>query len=260
MQALAIRLLGTPIEMRDYFPLLKWMILTGVALFGLIATWHFGLLQLMLDSDKSYISLTILIIYGLTSMHCAYHTFHISREINGAHRVEEDIRGGADGFRIVDDRVILSNGRELFPCRVTDHIHNLVTKSRNQGSAALDQTLLLRSLADSLKGRQQIGWFIADALLKLGLLGTIIGFILMLGPISKISAFDVGTMKDALSTMSGGMAVALFTTLAGLVGGTLLKVQYYLLDDGTAYLFGLATDLTEVHVVSVLDQEAHGQL
>ena len=115
-------------------------------------------------------------------------------------------------------------------------------------------------MADSLKGRQKIGWFIADALLKLGLLGTIIGFILMLGPISKISAFDVGTMKNALSTMSGGMAVALFTTLAGLVGGTLLKVQYYLLDDGTAYLFGLATDLTEVHVVSVLDQEAHGQL
>ena len=67
-------------------------------------------------------------------------------------------------------------------------------------------------------------------------------------------------MRDALSTMSGGMAVALFTTLAGLVGGTLLKLQYYFLDDATAYLFGLATDLTEVHVVSVLDRENHGQL
>lgn len=260
MQALALRLIGTPIEMRDYFPLLKWMILTGVALFGLIATWHFGLLQLMLESDKSFISLTILIIYALTSIHCAYHTFEISRQINGAHRVEEDIGSGTDGFRVIDGRVILSNGRELFPCRVTDHIHNLTIKSRNQGSAALDQTLLLRSLADSLKGRQKIGWFIADAMLKLGLLGTIIGFILMLGPIARINAFDVETMRDALSTMSGGMAIALFTTLAGLVGGTLLKLQYYLLDDGTAYLFGLATNLTEVHVVSVLDNEAHGQL
>ena len=54
--------------------------------------------------------------------------------------------------------------------------------------------------------------------------------------------------------MSGGMGVALFTTLFGLVGGILLKLQYYILDEGTSYLFGLTTELTEVYVVPVLNR------
>ena len=86
-----------------------------------------------------------------------------------------------------------------------------------------------------------------------------IGFILMLSPIGGINTFDVETMKSALTSMSSGMAVALFTTLAGLIAGTLLKVQYYFLDGGTAYLFGLATEVTEVHVVSVLDRKSNGE-
>ena len=81
----------------------------------------------------------------------------------------------------------------------------------------------------------------------------------MLAPIGGINTFDVETMKSALTSMSSGMAVALFTTLAGLISGTLLKVQYYFLDDGTAYLFGITTELTEVHVVSILDRTSDGK-
>jgi hypothetical protein len=34
-----------------------------------------------------------------------------------------------------------------------------------------------------------------------------------------------------------------------------VQTQYYMLDEATAKVFGLATDLTEVFVVSVLEQE-----
>ena len=74
------------------------------------------------------------------------------------------------------------------------------------------------------------GQFLADLLLKLGLLGTIIGFILMLTPIGEIKEFDPSLIQQLLSTMSGGMAVALYTTLAGLLTSSLLKVQCYFLD------------------------------
>ena len=50
------------------------------------------------------------------------------------------------------------------------------------------------------------------------------------------------------------MGVALFTTLFGLVGGILLKLQYYILDDATSYLFGVTTELTEVYVVPALNR------
>ena len=69
-----------------------------------------------------------------------------------------------------------------------------------------------------------------DVLLKLGLTGTVIGFILMLLPIGEIKDFDPEILQKLLSTMSGGMAVALYTTLTGLVTSMILKFQYFVLD------------------------------
>jgi hypothetical protein len=62
-------------------------------------------------------------------------------------------------------------------------------------------------------------------------------------------------VKSSMGLMSDGMAVAMYTTLSGLIGSILLQTQYYMLDEATAKLFGLATDLTEVFVVSVLERE-----
>ena len=56
-----------------------------------------------------------------------------------------------------------------------------------------------------------------------------------------------------MNLMSDGMAVAMYTTLAGLVGSILVRIQYYMLDDATAKLFAYAVGLTEVRVVSVLE-------
>ena len=75
-----------------------------------------------------------------------------------------------------------------------------------------------------------MGYMIVDILLKLGLTGTVIGFILMLLPIGEIKDFDPQIIQQLLSKMSGGMAVALYTTLTGLVTSILLKLQYFLLD------------------------------
>ena len=109
-----------------------------------------------------------------------------------------------------------------------------------------------------MRGPNQLGSFASDALMKLGLLGTIVGFILMLAPIAGLDAADRASMKTSMGLMSDGMAVAMYTTLTGLIGSILVQTQYYMLDDATAKLFALATDLTEVFVVSVLEREQDG--
>jgi hypothetical protein len=38
---------------RDYFPLLRWMIFTGVTVFGSALAWYYGLFQLMMAQDRS---------------------------------------------------------------------------------------------------------------------------------------------------------------------------------------------------------------
>jgi biopolymer transport protein ExbB/TolQ len=80
----------------------------------------------------------------------------------------------------------------------------------------------------------------------------------MLFPLATLESFDANTMKSSMRAMSGGMAVAMYTTLAGLVGSILVKLQYYILDDASAYLFNVTTDLTEVFVVSALERSGDG--
>ena len=256
-----IRPFTSAIAVRDYFPLLRWMMFTGVTLFGFALAWHFGLFQLMTVQDRSGISVFICILYVVISGHCLTCTIGISREINTAHRVREQVMNGVNSYRIEGRRVVTDNGAALPAGRVTDYIHNLVVKAEKQGSGRrLDQTLLLRGLADKLRSPMQFGAFAGDALLKLGLLGTIVGFILMLLPIASLDNFDPTSMKSSMKVMSAGMAVAMYTTLAGLVGSILVKVQYYILDNASAHLFDVTTDLTEVFVVSALEREARGRV
>jgi MotA/TolQ/ExbB proton channel family len=244
----------------DRLPLLRWLMFTGVSGFGFVLAWHYGLFHLMLASDKTYISAIITVLYVAVSLHCLARTVVIARELDSAQRVFALVSRGTRGFRVHGPDVITADGARLPPGQVTAHIRNLILKAGLQGGERLDQTLLLRGLADALRGPNQLGAFASDALMKLGLLGTIIGFILMLAPIAGLDAADRASVRSSMGLMSDGMAVAMYTTLTGLIGSVLVQTQYYMLDEATAKLFALATDLTEVFVVSVLEREPPASL
>jgi hypothetical protein len=54
--------------------------------------------------------------------------------------------------------------------------------------------------------------------------------------------------------MSEGMAVAMYTTLAGLVGSILIRIQYQFVEAATARVFTSAVALTEVYVIPSLQR------
>lgn len=246
----------------DHLPLLRWLIFTGITVFAFVLAWHFGLVSMMIRGDKTYISMVIAVLYVLSSIHCFLRTSTISRETDRAHRVLALVsKGGAPQLKVDGADVVTSEGTKLPKGAVTTHIRNLILKSDLQGDEhRLDQTLLLRSLADALRGPNQLGAYAGDALMKLGLLGTIVGFIMMLAPIAGLDAADRASVKSSMGLMSDGMAVAMYTTLTGLIGSILVQTQYYMLDKATQRLFGLATNLTEVFVVSVLERGQHGRV
>ncbi len=236
-------------------PLLRWMIFTGVCVFGAVLLWRYGLFRLMLQSDRTSISLIIVALYLLTTLHCLWRTSVISREMDAANETAAIIERNPGKVSVAGANLVAADGERLPSGLVSRHIRNLVLKSGLQGRHRIDQTLLLRGLADQLRGPNQIGSFASDSLMKLGLLGTIIGFIMMLAPIAGLDAGDKASVKTSMGLMSDGMAVAMYTTLSGLVGSILIKIQYYMLDEATARLFSRATDLTEVFIVSVLERE-----
>jgi len=245
----------------DHLPLLRWLIFTGVCIFAFVLAWHYGLVRMMVNGDKTYISIIIAALYVASSLHCLLRTSVISRELDRAHRVLALVSAGEPKLRVEGSDVVTPDGQKLPRSEVTTHIRNLLLKARLQGDEhRLDQTLLLRGLADALRGPNQLGAYAGDALMKLGLLGTVIGFILMLAPIAGLDAADRVSVRTSMGLMSDGMAVAMYTTLTGLIGSILVQTQYYMLDKATQRLFGIATNLTEVFVVSVLERGQDGQL
>ena len=72
----------------------------------------------------------------------------------------------------------------------------------------------------------KIGWFLSEACMALGMIGTVAGFLLMLGSaFSGIDVADTATLQSALTSMATGMSTALYTTLVGLVCGLYIKSQ-----------------------------------
>ena len=89
------------------------------------------------------------------------------------------------------------------------------------------------------RGNQEIGWFISDFVLTIGMIGTVSGFLLMLtGAFAGVDLNDEIAMKNVLEQMSKGMSTALYTTLFGLICGGLLKIQYFSLGRATDILIG----------------------
>lgn len=90
-----------------------------------------------------------------------------------------------------------------------------------------------RKRSKRIKELSKIGWFTSDIFLTLGMIGTLIGFIVMFR--DAFSALDLSNVKSAQSVIGNvaiGMSTALYTTLVGLVASLLLKIQYFNLELG----------------------------
>jgi len=248
---------SAPASRASRTPLQHWLIFTGLSLFGFVLLWHFGLIRRMVTADRTYISTFIVLLYVGTTLHCLWRTIVVSREDDAAHQAARIITSGERGITVVGNAVKVGGSDQLPKGLVAEHIRDLALKAGFQGARQLDQALLLRGLATRLRGSNQLGGFASDTLMKLGLVGTIVGFIMMLSPIAGLDPADRGAIKSSMALMSDGMAVAMYTTLAGLVGSILVKIQYTMLDNATGRLFAFAVRLLEVHVVPVLEQQSN---
>jgi len=187
------------IEKKPNYLLLKASLLLSLIFFGSYLIIYLGLFDLIIESDRSRISILILAIYLFATVHWFKNVLSLDKEISS----------------------IDSSSKETLIGRFNIEMKAIEEK---------DSDSKLDILEDELSNKNALGYLIVDILLKLGLTGTVIGFILMLLPIGEIKDFDPQILQKLLSTMSGGMAVALYTTLTGLITSMMLKFQYFLID------------------------------
>ena len=79
-------------EQPEHNLLLKWLTLTGLIIFSVIAAWNEGVISLLYSVDKSHISIAITLIYLLVSLHCARRIYTISLETNLSKKVESILK------------------------------------------------------------------------------------------------------------------------------------------------------------------------
>src|SRR5215472_6916342 len=82
-------------------PLLLWMIFTGLSIFAAVLLWRYGFIQLMVVSDRTYISSLIGVLYIVTCGHCFWRTRAIAREAEAARRCRAILSAsdGADALK-----------------------------------------------------------------------------------------------------------------------------------------------------------------
>jgi hypothetical protein len=190
---------------KPYGLLLLTAALLGVEAFVFMLLYDRGLLPVLFVEDYSFISRGILFLYLLASLHVVWIANRLSLEFD----YTDDAHPRADGHV----RRYFSLLREAPP---------------DQGGES--EQLLLAALEGRCRSGFSYGYVVADLMLKLGLLGTVIGFIFMLGSLTDLNSIDINVMQEMLGEMSGGMKVALFTTLTGMSCGVLLNMKYHLLD------------------------------
>ena len=73
----------------------------------------------------------------------------------------------------------------------------------------------------------ETGLFVSDLFFTIGMIGTVIGFIVMLSGFESVDLTNPETSRELMRTLGYGMSTALYTTLTGLICSSLLKLQYF---------------------------------
>ena len=195
---------------------LRFAVINLVAFALLAAAWLKGWVGMVVGGDSTQLVTLIGVVFIAGLFECGRKIVRTSAEI--------DEVGGAGG---------------IFSHRLRTYL-NAIEGRDAQSRALVGSALKLRLTARLASVRH-----VANTLVLLGLIGTVIGFIIALSGVDPEAAADVSSVGPMVSTLISGMSVALYTTLVGAILNIWLMVNYRLLESGTARLLASMVELGE---------------
>ena len=190
-----------------YLLALRYALVNVAALALLAAAYLHGWIATVIAGDPTYQCAGIALVFAAGFALCSYRLWMVSNELNQA--------------RAPAPR---PNSRAA--------LYLALVANRAGDSRAIAASMLRDKLGSRLQAVRQI----ASTLVLLGLIGTVVGFIIALSGIRPESAGDVKSVAPMISTLISGMSVALYTTLVGALLNIWLMVNYQLLASGTVRL------------------------
>jgi len=198
--------------------LLRFSLLNLFGFSLLAAAYAQGLVTQALTADGTHISLVIFLAFLLGLVLCGSRIWQTSRELNSARRFDAS----------PDSPTV----RYLAPMI---------------GSAAQSRGNLVGALRMKIAYRTAVVRHIASSLVLLGLIGTVVGFIIAMSGVDPQTASNVNNITPMVATLIQGMSTALYTTLIGSVLNVWLMANHQLLAGGTVKLITALVELAENH-------------
>jgi len=201
-----------------YLLLLRFLLINivGFALLG--AVYLQGWIATLLAADRSYLSIVIFAVFMGGLGFCALRVWQTSRDINQAKAFDP-----------------------LAPSTTADYIAKL------RGRSGESRSIFASALRLRLTHRISAVRHAAGSLVLLGLIGTVIGFIIALSGVDPERASDVKSIAPMVSTLIEGLSTALYTTLVGAVLNVWLMINYRILAGGTVKLINTLVEFGEEH-------------
>ncbi len=207
--------------------LYKWLIINSFAGLMVYVAWLRGWIALVIESDASYLSLVIGAVFLVFWAVSSFHIIGLNKEI---------VRFSARATSGV----------------AADYLGKLRTKARKSPGGPVDQGMLAGALRARLFLPIQIINYVANVLILLGLIGTVVGFVIAVSGLgdSIAGGTNLERVQGVLGQIVNGMGVALFTTLVGaILGGLWLEIHYQMLARAAG---GLAIDIVEYADIEIL--------
>lgn len=221
--------------------------------FALWLAWEYGFLSLVFQSDPTRISVVIGLIFVGGTAYCALRVWFLSTQLNEVLQIARE--GKSASISTVNGLLALS-GKTVNNSLASRFLLDVLRKSQQSQNDGEHQTSsqLIDVLVEESSGQHETGWFFVHLLVKLGLLGTVVGFVLMLTSVAEINAIEFADLQDMIGRMAVGMGVALTTTLVGLVSSMLLGFQYLMLDRAADRLVSLSVHFANIHLYNNFEE------
>lgn len=181
----------------------RWLCvnLFGTALMGV--AYMNGWVQMAINADPTGIVMILGIVFVWGLAICGYKIWYINQDLN-------HIKNG--------DPSECADWRE----------YNLLKKERKE----VARGSLIEALKIKLFSNIAFLKYLANSLVIIGLIGTVVGFIIALSGVDPSIVSDVNAIGPMVSTLITGMSVALYTTLVGSVLNLWLTLNYHFLAKG----------------------------
>jgi CheY-specific phosphatase CheX len=229
-------------NMPDVF--VVWCILAGALAFATYALAITGIWAYLNAADSTFITQSIVIVFFVAIAWCGFRARHLQTELRAGAAIQEMLAG---------EMLFSAVPPGLRAAWVGSFVAALAEKGPEH---CRDMAALVDVLQDRAHGQHEWAWWVNGLLLKLGLLGTVAGFIIMAFQVSGLESFDISQAQKLLKNMTYGMGIALLTTLVGLIANMILGAQLLMLDRCADLLVSRAVEFAQTRLPALIEGAA----